>query len=148
MSAYDIIVARLDGVRPFRSAQGILRSTRAHCPAHQIPPHKPGRERTLSVAETQSGDVLLKCHAGCSSIDVLAAVGLKLSDLYPRGEGGNHRQKGDPRGTAWASAAAAADAVAERALMIAIDPSPDNIDMMITAANEFSDLARAALRRN
>src|SRR5437870_989585 len=31
-----------------------------------------------------SGTVLLKCHAGCDTKDVLAAIGLQLSDLFLR----------------------------------------------------------------
>lgn len=48
----------------------------ARCPAHED-----GRE-SLSVTEGQDGRTLLKCHAGCSFVDIVAAVDLKPGDLF------------------------------------------------------------------
>ena len=147
MSAYDFIVSRLEGKRSYRPRPGLARATRSFCPAHQAPPHKPGRGRTLSVAETADGNVLLHCHSGCAAGDVLASLGLSLRDLNLHGIGNDHRKSGDSRGSAaWAAAASAADAVAEAALMIVLDPRPGTISLMLTATDEFSSLARAAMR--
>jgi 5S rRNA maturation endonuclease (ribonuclease M5) len=46
------------------------------CPAHDD--HRP----SLSVAEGDDGRVLLKCHAGCVPEDIVAALGLSMSDLF------------------------------------------------------------------
>ena len=57
----------------------------ALCPAH------PDRQPSLSVDESKDGKVLLKCFAGCSCQAIVAAVGLKVADLFPgrgRGKGG------------------------------------------------------------
>lgn len=49
----------------------------ACCPAHD------DKSPSLSLLETPDGRILVHCFAGCSANDVLAAVGLTLSDLYP-----------------------------------------------------------------
>jgi hypothetical protein len=46
------------------------------CPAHDD--SKP----SLAVSESSDGSVLLKCHAGCTASDVVAAIGLSLADLF------------------------------------------------------------------
>src|SRR5438046_317175 len=48
----------------------------AHCPAHD------DQKASLSIS-TDNGVVLVKCHAGCDTAQVLAAVGLELADLFP-----------------------------------------------------------------
>src|SRR5690606_38796006 len=49
----------------------------ACCPAHD------DRQPSLSIAEGEDGRVLLKCHAGCSTEAICAAIDLQLSDLMP-----------------------------------------------------------------
>ena len=49
----------------------------ARCPSHD------DRTASLSIAVGDNGSVLLNCHAGCATCDVLSAVGLKMSDLWP-----------------------------------------------------------------
>lgn len=49
----------------------------ACCPAHED--HSP----SLSVRELSCGTVLLKCFSGCGAADVVEAVGLQMSDLFP-----------------------------------------------------------------
>ena len=56
-----------------RSGKGWI----AKCPAHED--HKP----SLSLDEGADGRALIKCHAGCSTDDVLAALGLTRRDLFP-----------------------------------------------------------------
>jgi putative DNA primase/helicase len=60
----DEFVAFLDG------SNGAYR-----CPAHE------DVQASLSVSDGQRG-ILLKCHAGCSSDDVLKALGLTYKDLF------------------------------------------------------------------
>ena len=63
----------LQGVR------GAGRNYRARCPAHD------DRNPSLSVREGSDGRILLKCHAGCETSVVMAALGLSLGDLMPAG---------------------------------------------------------------
>ena len=39
---------------------------------------------SLSITESDNGMLLLKCHAGCSALEVLEPIGLQLSDLFER----------------------------------------------------------------
>jgi putative DNA primase/helicase len=48
----------------------------ARCPAHE------DREPSLSIQPGRNGTTLLKCHAGCSIDEVVAAVGLHTRDLF------------------------------------------------------------------
>ena len=50
----------------------------SRCPAHQ------DKTASLSLAEGDGGTVLLHCFAGCPAVDVVAAVGLSLADLFER----------------------------------------------------------------
>ena len=53
---------------------------RAKCPVHQKPE---SRKQTLSIKENPDGQVLVHCFAGCHYEEVLDAIGLKKSDLFP-----------------------------------------------------------------
>ena len=48
----------------------------ARCPSHG------DQHSSLSVAVGDDGRILLHCHAGCSSADVAAALGLSMKDLF------------------------------------------------------------------
>jgi putative DNA primase/helicase len=50
---------------------------KALCPAHDD--HNP----SLSIGEGEDGSVLLKCFAGCSIEEILAALELEMRDLFP-----------------------------------------------------------------
>ena len=50
----------------------------ACCPAHN------DKSPSLSIKETKDGDVLLHCFAGCGVDDVVAALGLEMSDLFSK----------------------------------------------------------------
>ena len=69
----DAILSKLRGV------QGRGPRWRAICPAHQS---KHGT-RTLAIFEADDGRVLIKCHAGCDVGEIVGAVGMDLSDLFP-----------------------------------------------------------------
>jgi DNA primase len=64
----------LENVRP--SGQGY----QARCPAHD------DRNPSLSVTEGDDGQILVHCHTGCTSDDVVKAMGRKMSDLYNQSE--------------------------------------------------------------
>jgi hypothetical protein len=65
------LLSCLDGVRK------VGRGWMAKCPAHT------DRSPSLSIAEGSGGVALLNCFHGCATADVMAALGLTLSDLYP-----------------------------------------------------------------
>jgi hypothetical protein len=67
----DLILSKLDKVRKTG------RDTwSACCPAHG------DRTPSLSIRETDD-KVLINCRAGCSAPEIVASVGLDLSDLFP-----------------------------------------------------------------
>jgi hypothetical protein len=68
----DRLLPRLERV----TARGPGR-TIARCPAHD------DRTPSLDILELDDGTLLLKCHAGCSVSEIVAAVGLDLRDLFP-----------------------------------------------------------------
>jgi hypothetical protein len=72
MSNVDNLLQHLDKVR--RTGAG---TWSARCPAHD------DRGPSLTIAEKDDGRILVHCFAGCDVQDVLGAVGLTFSDLYP-----------------------------------------------------------------
>ena len=72
MIAVDDFLSRVNEVRGRGAGRWVAR-----CPAHD------DRAPSLSVAEAASGTILIKCFAGCASIDVLAAIGLSFRDISP-----------------------------------------------------------------
>ena len=78
MSAASTLLDHLAGLKQTVAGRWIAR-----CPAHD------DRNPSLSVRELDDGRVLVYCFAGCDTADVVAAVGLSLSDLYPDSPPGN-----------------------------------------------------------
>jgi len=72
----DVLLSRLNSVR--KCGSGWV----AKCPAHD------DRNPSLSIGESDGGVVLLKCHAGCSACEVVNALGLEMSDLFPASSSG------------------------------------------------------------
>ena len=64
------VLSRLQGVR--KDGRG----WKALCPAHA------DRNTSVKVDEAEAGKVLLKCFAGCRTEDIVAAIGLNMSNLY------------------------------------------------------------------
>jgi len=71
LSPLDNVLQHLQGVR--RSGEGYM----ARCS------HHPDSQASLSVKEGADGKVLLHCHAGCSTVDVVASAGMAMVDLFP-----------------------------------------------------------------
>lgn len=89
LSPVDAILANLDRVKATGPGTWL-----ASCPTSA---HKHGdRSRGLSIREGDDGRALLHCHAGCPVADVVEAMGLELSDLFPqrRIEYSHHAPKG------------------------------------------------------
>lgn len=77
ITALDRVRAALESFGPVKMSGG---SILARCPAHE------DRNPSLSVRGID-GQVLVFCHAGCETRDVVAALGLTMRDLFddPRG---------------------------------------------------------------
>ena len=71
MSA-DKLLPLLHNVKPTGPGRWVAR-----CPAHQ------DKNPSLAIRELEDGRVLLHDFSGCSTSDVLAALGLTLEDLFP-----------------------------------------------------------------
>jgi len=66
------LLERLKGVRITGTGQWSAR-----CPAHE------DRSPSLSVRELADGRILVHCFAGCGAVEVMEALGLGWSDLFP-----------------------------------------------------------------
>ena len=66
------VLNRLEGVRGTGSYQW-----QARCPAHD------DKHASLSLGRGDDGRALLHCHAGCALADVLKAIGISGSELFP-----------------------------------------------------------------
>lgn len=102
-SAYSTLLARLEKVRQYQSPCDLAKSHRACCPAHA------DSSPSLSIALCNDGRILVHCFAGCSAVDILAAVGLGLADAAPDNSAFPAR-KGISRPSGWGSFVAALDA--------------------------------------
>lgn len=71
-ASVELVLSRLEKVR--KAGTGHT----ARCPAHE------DRTASLSTAVGNDGRVLIHCFAGCAPADVLAAIGLTISDLFPK----------------------------------------------------------------
>jgi hypothetical protein len=71
MTPAERFVSRLGKVR------GRNGSWTAQCPAHE------DKSPSLSVRETEDGRVLVHCFGGCAVHEVLGAIGMDLTDLFP-----------------------------------------------------------------
>ncbi len=76
----DTLLDRLDKVRRNGTDQWM-----ACCPAHE------DRSPSLSIKACDDGRVLVHCFGGCAATDVLAAVGLRMTDLFPEPLGHHFR---------------------------------------------------------
>jgi hypothetical protein len=84
MTPIETLLAKLPG------AKRVSNGWSARCPAHE------DRRASLSIAEGDDGTALVKCHAGCNTSAILAAVGLKLADLFPAKTGPASSRNGRP----------------------------------------------------
>lgn len=67
-------LAEKTSITPTKSSDGFA----ARCPAHD------DRRESLSVNVGADGKVILHCHAGCDTVDVIRLLGLMWSDLFPK----------------------------------------------------------------
>ena len=67
----DRILNKLDGVKQTGNDRWL-----AKCPAHE------DKSPSLAIREIEDR-LLLHCFAGCSAHEIVASIGLELSDLFP-----------------------------------------------------------------
>jgi DNA primase len=72
-SPIDKVLHGLGGVKRTGPGKWIAR-----CPAHD------DRRPSLSIREAEDHKVLLKCWSGCGAAEIVNALGLSLSDLFPQ----------------------------------------------------------------
>ena len=72
MSNIDALLSKLDKVRSNGNGKWL-----ACCPAHN------DKSPSLAIKETEDDKILIHCFSGCAVADIVAAVGLELSDLMP-----------------------------------------------------------------
>jgi hypothetical protein len=84
MTPVETLLAKLRGAK--KSGNGWS----ARCPAHD------DRRASLSVAEGTAGTALVKCHAGCDTSAILAAIGMTPADLFPARTGSTPARNGEP----------------------------------------------------
>ena len=74
MTPADNVLPKLEAVRDFGHGRGVAR-----CPAHD------DKNPSLAWTVREDGTLLLYCRAGCTTYDVVDAIGLKLRDLFAGG---------------------------------------------------------------
>lgn len=104
----------------------------ACCPAHD------DKSPSLSIRETNDGKVLVHCFAGCSVYEILSAVGMEMTDLFPphESEYGKHFTKSERRPIPAADILRAIAFEATLVLVAAAD---------LLAGNPFNETDRARL---
>lgn len=118
----EAMLDRLDNVKKYQG------SFRARCPAHE------GRE---ALKITLKGErILIHCFAGCGGAEVMAALGMSLSDLYPEPLG--HHTPPTPKAVSVKRAAAE---LSGEALIILIAAS----DVRAGVALSDADMKRVSL---
>ncbi|MFM0565806.1 hypothetical protein [Paraburkholderia sediminicola] len=78
----SLLLDRLEGVRATGHSRWVAR-----CPAHD------DSRPSLAITKKADGAVLLHCFAGCEVGDLVGALGLDLSDLFPARQPGVHGVK-------------------------------------------------------
>lgn len=72
MTPIDKLLPLLDRVKQTAPDKWI-----ACCPAHN------DKRPSLSIREVDDGKILLKCWTGCGAAEIVTALGLSVSDLFP-----------------------------------------------------------------
>ena len=135
------MLSRVSGARKGHGGQLLAR-----CTGHE------DKSPSLSIRETPEGAVLLKCWAGCSVGEVVAGMGLELSDLFPPGD----RPAGAPKRIApLLTAMQALDLLHAEATLIAVlaanighgvPITSDEIQRALTAAGRIAVVREGATR--
>jgi hypothetical protein len=105
----------------------------ARCPAHD------DRRPSLSLREGSGGRTLLHCFAGCSAEEIVAALGLEVSDLFA--------DSASPSSGPVSSTIESAQAALDGALRIVLDREEQRQGFRPPALARLKNEARAAVER-
>ena len=72
-----LVLSRLERVKRFRDCYV------ASCPVQGHGKGRGDKNPSLSIGIGDESQVLLRCHAGCSTDAIVAAIGLTHTDVYP-----------------------------------------------------------------
>lgn len=74
------VISRFDKPKRITGGTGIREAYQVRCPCHK------DKENSLTISLSDSGKILMRCHAGCDTEAILEAVSLSMADIC--GEGG------------------------------------------------------------
>lgn len=81
MDKFSMILEKLDRVKKTGSD-----SAKSACP---VPEHGKGRgdkHRSFHITRKNDGKILIHCFADCTTQEVVDALGIRMSDLFPKSE--------------------------------------------------------------
>ena len=133
-SPLDTLINQLEQVKRTGKGRYI-----ACCPAHG------DKHPSLAIRETDDGVVLLHCFAGCDIANVVGALGMDLSDLYPKNEAHNSKSEKRPFNASHLLILAAWESLL--ASIIACDISKGKLndkDRLLIAAGRLQEIAGVA----
>lgn len=111
----------------------------ARCPAHE------DRSPSLSIRELEDGRVLIHDFGGCQASDVLVALGLSMSDLFPKALAGSGPAGGYGPSHSRIPAADLLQIISEEVSVIAIIAT-DLLESRSIGEADWQRLAQAAAR--
>lgn len=137
------VLSRLDKVQKLDPKQHKARYM-ACCPAHD------DKKPSLSVSLSQKDNVLLHCWSGCSSHEIVSALGMQMTDLFPPRNERTHHAKGRPAFNAYdAIAVVARDALlvmlAAAKLRNGEQLSEKDMDDLVSASGRCQRIAEEVL---
>ena len=132
----DVVLRALrDGGSKVQNANG---QRIAQCPAHE------DRMPSMTVKAAADGKVLIHCHAGCDVRDIVAALGLSESDLFPDTERADEYR---PVWTGFLDAVKELNARDKAPAKAKAKPLPDNVDRVKAAHYDYVDADGATVSR-
>lgn len=76
---FNEVVSRFDNAKRITKGTGMREAYQVRCPCHK------DKENSLTISFSDNGKILMRCHAGCDTEDILAAVGLTMADICGEG---------------------------------------------------------------
>lgn len=133
----DHLLSRLDRVKKTGRTEWV-----ACCPAHD------SRSRqSLAVSETADGRVLIHDFGGCSAGEVLGAIGLDFTDLFPQQDHDDAGRRSGWRGASHKDSRQASAHISARTALVAIAHDATEAAVLVAdAADDKVPLADVRLR--
>ena len=104
----------------------------ACCPSHD------DRNPSFSIRETTEGRILIRCFSGCTPVEILDSIGLKLSDLFSDNQIKTWQATGPSReAIEWARIT---NLIADYDRLKGIDHAPDDLQTIIKASDILGEI--------